>query len=713
MEGTTETMLRVAVSYAQQNWAVIPVHGVDGTGVCSCKLGGACLNPGKHPIQAGWTKGAALSVPDLYTVWQDHPGANVGLRTGDVSGFFVLDVEADGLDELAALEAIHGKLPVTFTVRTGGGGLHYYFAMPDFPIKNNARKLAPHIDVRGTGGQVVAAGSTSGKGAYVAQDDVPVAPAPGWLLELLRAPADAPDTTDTAVVEDLPRHDELEAHDQERAQKYAVTVLRDEASQYRNAVPGSGNDSLFRAACNVLEIVQSPWNTYTVGDAWDALEGARVARIGILGGDHGQTAQEFAQTFQSARGQVIGQGRELPADPTADRYAGVMFDPGPEYAASVTVGAGSVANYPSSLKERLRAELLTANQVACRPNPRPLVNGLLDLDSEAWMIGKPGTFKSFVALDLAGHIGLGKPWGGRRVHQGTVLYIVAEGVNGMTLRVRAWQDRYGPMDGVYFLPRPVQVNGRQGTVSEGWQALVELAAELEPALVVIDTQARVTVGLKENDATDLGVYVEAVRLMREATTGCVLTIHHIGRNGTDSRGSNAIDGAQGTELRLDRKDAKGRQVELIMDKQKDMADSGDPLLVDLAEWEDGVDPETGRVISSLVAVAGDEFMQPQRQAIDVAAMIEEERQGNAGLVLAVIRDTFNEHDDWTRERVQAVCKERYSGRQAGWTANGYRKTFERAWGRLVKLEAIEPVTASRWRYVPPEDRSRPAPAGLE
>jgi hypothetical protein len=708
VEDTMPTSLSVAVSYVQAGWAVIPVYGVGPDGICRCRDGGGCMNSGKHPIQRGWTKGEALSVADLYAIWDEHPDANVGLRTGDISRMWVLDVEAAGLEDLAALEAIHGALPDTYTVGTGGGGRHYFFEMPDFPVRNNARKLAPHIDVRGTGGQVVAPPSRSGKGVYQVLNGVPgrVPRAPGWLEDMLRQPTSAPEVTAGAVIEDLPRHDELTPSDRRRAERYAATVLDDECGRYVHAPPGSGNAQLFASACNALEIAQSPWNVLTVGDVYDALNAARTQRVALHPYGGGQSDEEFGATFRSARGQVIGQGRELPPDP----LDGVMFDPGPEYSRSTNSSflvPAVPAAPPLTLLERLRAELLTADQVADRPNPRPLVNGLLDLDSEAWMIGKPGTFKSFVALDLAGHIGQGKEWGGRRVHQGTVLYVVAEGVTGMTLRVRAWKERYGDMPGVYFMPRPVQ-SGGNGAVTEGWRALTELARELKPVLVVIDTQARVTVGLNENAATDLGIYIEAVRMMREATSACVLTIHHIGRNGTDARGSNAIDGAQGTELRLDRKSLDDMYVNLIMDKQKDMADGGDPIKINMLPYDGGVDLETGRELTSLVATAGDMFGQPAKSATDWAAEIDAETQDNAKLVIQVLADTFGEAEDFTEAAVKAACVERWKG-QAGWGPGSIHKTWRRSWGRLGARYVVERVSAGRWRHVPVEDRPTSVP----
>src|SRR6185369_12613717 len=137
----------------------------------------------------------------------------------------------------------------------------------------------------------------------------------------------------------------------------------------------------------------------------------------------------------------------------------------------------------------------------------------------------------------------GREWQGLKVTQASVVMIVAEGAGGMSNRVKAWEQEHGPMgDDVRLLPRPVQAKDLKA-----WMVLVEACRRLQPGMVVIDTQARVTVGLEENSATEIGIYVEAVRATREATGACVLTVHHTGRKGGDARGSSAIDGAQHTE----------------------------------------------------------------------------------------------------------------------------------------------------------------------
>lgn len=263
--------------------------------------------------------------------------------------------------------------------------------------------------------------------------------------------------------------------------------------------------------------------------------------------------------------------------------------------------------------EKLRRKLVSAQDLADSPTPEPLVHGLLDLDTEAWLIGAPGSLKSFIALDLAGAVGRGGDakgeWQGRKVEQRPVLYVAAEGQRGMVLRTRAWITENGAMDGVTFLPYPVQVKSHDGQ----WEALVELSREIRPGLIVIDTQARVSVGLEENSATDMGVLIAAVGMLKRATGACVLVIHHTGRNGGDARGSSALDGAQDTELKVVRAEPRSElAAKIVMDKQKDMAEGDrDGIAVQMRVVDLGVDVRTGRALSSLVVGAYDPFVSQQ------------------------------------------------------------------------------------------------------
>lgn len=229
----------------------------------------------------------------------------------------------------------------------------------------------------------------------------------------------------------------------------------------------------------------------------------------------------------------------------------------------------------ASRVERRRAvldsALLDATELHKLPKPTPLVDGIVNRDTLCWLQGKPGHGKSFIALDLACHIATGRPWRDRPVTQGRVLYIVAEGASGMQQRLHAWeignQTRIAPGT-VLFLPVAVQFLDSLDVA-----ALRELVTDVAPVLIVVDTQARVTVNGEENSSKDMGRFVDAADQLKRASGGTVMVVHHEARNGDNLRGSTAMEGAADTQMRA-KKD--GVLVELTCVKQKEGAEF-DPI----------------------------------------------------------------------------------------------------------------------------------------
>jgi hypothetical protein len=232
--------------------------------------------------------------------------------------------------------------------------------------------------------------------------------------------------------------------------------------------------------------------------------------------------------------------------------------------AELVAGAGEgPSGRETAHLRKLRAALVDSAGLDGIPDPDPLIGeDILFRDCLAWMVGKPGCGKSFTALDMAGCVATGETWQGYPVTDGPVLYLVAEGVRGVKKRVRAWEASMGTqMTGVHFLPVPVQSKN-----AAQWDAFVELARELQPVLVVIDTQARVTVGVEENSNAEMGEFVHQAERLRTASSACVLIVHHIGRNGDTGRGATTLDGALSTVIKVTKDDDR---VRLECQKNKD------------------------------------------------------------------------------------------------------------------------------------------------
>lgn len=184
--------LEAAVEYADRGWRVFPVYPPSGER-CSC--GGPECKPGKHPKLRNWPSLATTDKAKIGEWWSAAPKDNIAIAAGHESNLVVLDVDVrsgtDGRSTL--LELLKGKNPETFAVRTGSGGIHFYFAHPGFRISNSAGSIGPGLDIRGDRGCVIAPPSlhATGRRYEVIQNLPKIADLPDVILEVLRSRKDA------------------------------------------------------------------------------------------------------------------------------------------------------------------------------------------------------------------------------------------------------------------------------------------------------------------------------------------------------------------------------------------------------------------------------------------------------------------------------------------------------------------------------------------
>lgn len=153
-----------------------------------------CNPENKRPMVKGGFKSATKDTGQVNTWWKQWPNSMPGLPTGEVSGFFVLDIDerenVSGNRTLADMEQSYGKLPETYEILTPSGGRHLYFRN-DGSLKNSAGKVGAGLDIRAKGGYVIAPGSITSDGRVYqwAQNAVTTyAEAPDWLIGLAKAP---------------------------------------------------------------------------------------------------------------------------------------------------------------------------------------------------------------------------------------------------------------------------------------------------------------------------------------------------------------------------------------------------------------------------------------------------------------------------------------------------------------------------------------------
>jgi len=121
-------------------------------------------NDQKRPICKGWT-----NINMETAVANIKPNCNLGILTGNKSKIIVIDVDVKdkGLETWEKIIKKHGE-PSTIKVRTGNGGLHYYFNYTD-KLKSDSKVVIYEgekvgIDIKNDGGYVVCPPSINAEG---------------------------------------------------------------------------------------------------------------------------------------------------------------------------------------------------------------------------------------------------------------------------------------------------------------------------------------------------------------------------------------------------------------------------------------------------------------------------------------------------------------------------------------------------------------------
>lgn len=176
-----DNLLTAALEYAKSRKPVFPCNPAD-----------------KTPLVPGGFKAATISEKKITEWWKRWPDASIGMRMGPLSNLFLLDVdrpkesgETDGEDTLTRLVNRYGPFPETLTARTPSRGTHYYYQWPEGQdVRNSTSQIGEKLDIRGDGGYSVVPPSPGPNGGpgYEWINTVAPAPAPQWLLDLIRKP---------------------------------------------------------------------------------------------------------------------------------------------------------------------------------------------------------------------------------------------------------------------------------------------------------------------------------------------------------------------------------------------------------------------------------------------------------------------------------------------------------------------------------------------
>jgi RecA/RadA recombinase len=233
-----------------------------------------------------------------------------------------------------------------------------------------------------------------------------------------------------------------------------------------------------------------------------------------------------------------------------------------------------------------------------------LIKGVLPYAEVGMLFGESGAGKSFVVLDMAAAVVRGVSWRGRKVKQGKVAYVAAEGAAGFRQRVQAYAHHHGP-EAAEALRAGLRIHETAPnllTKNDATELAKQINAEGGVDLIIVDTLAQTTPGAEENGSKDMGWANDQCKRIHALTGAMVLVIHHAGKDLTKgARGWSGLKGAQSVELSVERLDASRV---LTVTKLKDGRE-GDQFPFKLLTVPLGMD-EDGEVIDSCVVEHSDE-----------------------------------------------------------------------------------------------------------
>jgi hypothetical protein len=507
---------------------------------------------GKEPAtRDGWH--VATDDPAQIAEWQKiNPDFNWAVATGP-SGLFVIDVDPNGLDWWGKLlerdPVIRGAVEQAYQVRTPRGGLHVYFRGEG---PSTASRIAEGIDTRGgirrdgkivSGGYVLLPGSKTSAGTYAALPGGSINPLPAAISAIVPERK----KTDTLGLAKNPDAD------QPRNVAWAVDLLANYVSTGRVAVQGRGGNNLtFQVACSILDKAVSPgtcfdllwehWNPHC-SPPWDDWELEQIIRNAA---NYGEDTEGGVKGFQA----------------NADAFAGFV---GQEFEPPAPVDRG---------RDKIQFLHTYADTVQ---DPTWLIPGVLPAAGVGMIYGESGSYKSFLALDMALCLSFGIPgqWNAPPV-KNDVLFLAGEGpVATAKKRWPAWMEwqQIAHRDDHRFL---IKDRVPFYTDADAWEHVKADLAELKakPSLIVIDTLTRLITGLDENSAKDASMITNFMEQLARYYECFVLAVHHTGKDqNKGARGSSAfyanMDTVISTKLKLG-------GTELRVRKQKD-ADVSDDI----------------------------------------------------------------------------------------------------------------------------------------
>ena len=359
----------------------------------------------------------------------------------------------------------------------------------------------------------------------------------------------------------------------------------------------------------------------------------------------------------------------------------------PSEAASITPikrEAGKAIVQPAEVptKENIFEHLYAGEEIKNLPPTEWILQGRLVKKGLTALYALPGGGKSFVAIDMGLAACLGENWWGENFPANCkVLYIAAERYSEVRDRLEAACKKRGikiPSNfKLYARPKPLQIVAN-------YLDLIEIAETVRPDIIIFDTFAKMTLGVEENSAKEIGPIAENFsQVVFAAGPQCGgLMVHHAGKNELAGlRGSTALLGALDGVWKLDKQEGGG----LMLSVEKlNAAEAPLPAYFRI-EGVDMPDPQKPGELRSVGVLTSQGYAQ-------VADGVE-------GKVLALLCDGY-EVEGASRSQLTAEYNHTYKPK-ASEAEKTSDRTINRALLKLMARNSIEKLgNGNRQRYKP-------------
>lgn len=240
---------------------------------------------GKEPAVRSWKEYESNPATSREIAAWDASDDNVGVVCGEASGVVIVDVDSPQAQEV--VDALN--FPETPCVKTAKGR-HYYFRYPQFHVGNAVRIGDTELDIRGSGGYVVGAGSVHPSGALyewvVHPNDVDFAKLPDAIVSM--------------IVEK--KRGRTRSYSQEFAQwspsgsrfdKWLRQRLDEALHELGSKAEGERNDTLFRCA------VRLACDVAATGDDWAKFASELASTASKIGLHEEEAAATLASAWRA------------------------------------------------------------------------------------------------------------------------------------------------------------------------------------------------------------------------------------------------------------------------------------------------------------------------------------------------------------------------------------------------------------------------------